>query len=74
MNSVANASTDLSKCGLVATAFLKAGGPDMGKEFSSLGGLKCGDVKGTINTGHLKCQVLLHVGIRPWDGGRTYTV
>ena len=77
VNSIATDKADLSRCGKVAEAFLKAGGPEFGQEFTSFGGLKCGDVKGTMKsqTSSLNCQVVLHVAIRPpWNGNRTYNV
>ena len=77
VNSIATDNTDLAKCGKVAEAFLKEGGPEIGQEFTSLHGLKCGEVKGTVTspTSSLNCQVVLHVGIRPpWHGDSTFNV
>ena len=74
VNSVANANVDLSKCGAVAAAFSKQAGPEMCNEFSSLGGLKCGQVRATMTSGSLECRMVLHASIRAWDGHRTYKV
>ena len=74
VNSVANANADLAKCGAVAAAFAKKGGEEITREFASLGGLKCGQVRATTTSGTLACSVVLHASIRPWDGDRTYKV
>ena len=70
MNSVANDCPDLTKCGVIAKAFAKLGGDAMCDEFSTFGGLKCGQVRNTMNAG----QIVLHASIRSWDGPRTYKV